>query len=96
LRRFDRDLDDFSDACNSVDWSEYGERRGSQAKVIECCAMSRYHTWSHFGASPSIGLTSFMVDIAGALVSPRMSAPKLLDFRARGMVKSSVMSKLGE
>jgi hypothetical protein len=48
-------------------------------------------TWSHFGVSPSIGLTSFMVDMAGALVSPRMSTPRLFDF-VRGRVMADCAS----
>ena len=44
------------------------------------------HTLSNTPGSDSTGLTRFMVDIAGALVSPRMSAPRLLDFlRGRGI-----------
>lgn len=46
------------------------------------------YTFSSFGERPSpMGLKIFMVDIAGALVSPRMSFPRRLGRRGRGIVE---------
>lgn len=46
---------------------------------------SRPRTLLRSGEEGSIGLTSFMVDIAGALVSPRMSTPRFDLPRGRTM-----------
>ena len=50
---------------------------------------SSIRTLPRSGDAGSMGLTSFMVDIAGALVSPRMSTPKLDRPRGRTMAGAS-------
>lgn len=48
----------------------------------------RYPTWAASGNSDTVGLSTLsMVEMAGAPVSPLMSAPRLLDFlRSRAML----------
>lgn len=58
--------------------------RASESRAI--APWRTLHTFSHFVESPSTGLISFIVDMAGALVSPRMSSPKLDFVRVRAMM----------
>lgn len=90
LRRFDCDLD-FSGEVRGcgICWKlyEYGAGDCTEGQWIS-------HTLSKTPGSDSTGLTRFIVDMAGALVSPRMSTPKLLDFlRGRGMIADEFDSR---
>lgn len=91
LRRFDCDLG-FSREVRDcgICWKsyEYGTGDCTEGQWIT-------HTLSKTPGSDSTGLTRFIVDMAGALVSPRMSTPKLLDFlRGRGMVADEFSSEI--